>query len=172
MQGSEADIVAFLNGVCASLRDLPMDRLTVEKGLLEAEAGGHGLNAMALWRHGARDFGLTGYPEQGLPAVTPDDLGAWVARFFTNENAVLWVAGDSVPEGLRLDLPSGIRQPVPALSSALPRTPAYFCVDPADVTAVINQRVEALQQADGLAVRLPGQAINLCPAARCRTWTR
>jgi hypothetical protein len=39
---------------------------------------------------------------------------------------VLWVAGDAVPTGLALDLPSGVRHPAPAPSSALPVTPAWF----------------------------------------------
>jgi hypothetical protein len=129
MQGAEKDVVAFLNGVCAALRDLPMKRLAVEKEVLEAEA--HGRNAsvsepMWLWRHGARDYGAGAYPEWGLPGITEDDLRAWVARYFTRENAVLWVAGEAVPSGLALDLPSGTRQPLPPPSSALPSTPACF----------------------------------------------
>ena len=39
---------------------------------------------------------------------------------------MLWIAGDGVPAGLRLDLPHGRRQPMPALTSALPVTPAFF----------------------------------------------
>ena len=35
------------------------------------------------------------------PRSPPDDLRAWVARYFTRENAVLWVAGDAVPAGLQ-----------------------------------------------------------------------
>ncbi|GAA0534055.1 hypothetical protein GCM10010172_13820 [Paractinoplanes ferrugineus] len=129
MQGVEKDVVAFLNGVCAALRDLPMSRLAVEKEVLHAEA--HGRNApvsepMWLWRHGARDYGAGAYPEWGLPGITEDDLRAWVDRFFTKENAVLWVAGEKVPAGLELDLPSGTRQPLPPPSSALPSTPACF----------------------------------------------
>ncbi|WP_433374537.1 M16 family metallopeptidase [Actinoplanes sp. CA-142083] len=250
MQGDEAKIVSFLNGVCAALRDLPMQRLAVEKDVLQAEAGGRGANVaepMALWRHGARDYGTHAYPEWGLPALTPDDLRAWVSRYFTRENAVLWVAGEAVPAGLALDLPSGVRHPAPTPSSALPATPASFPgspgivvwdavvprsaeaavfadvlerimfrelrqetglsytaqtdyqplgrdtarimavadglpenqgavlgaladvlatlrvgrVDPADVTAVVDKRVEQLRQADSVAGRLPGQALNL-----------
>ncbi|MFF5080168.1 insulinase family protein [Actinoplanes sp. NPDC000266] len=129
MQGSEEDLAAFLTGVCSSLRDLPMQRLAVEKDLLQAEANGRNQGAadsMSLWRHGARDFGMPSYPEWGLPAITEDDLRAWVERYFTRENAVLWLAGEGVPEGLRLDLPSGARQPAPTPSSALPVRPAYF----------------------------------------------
>ncbi|MEV4346046.1 insulinase family protein [Actinoplanes sp. NPDC049596] len=132
MQGSEQDLAAFLTGVCSSLRDLPMHRLAVEKDLLQAEANGRSQGAadnMSLWRHGARDYGMPSYPEWGLPAIGEDDLRAWVARYFTKENAVLWLAGDGVPDGLRLDLPSGTRQPAPTPSSALPVTPAYFPAD-------------------------------------------
>ena len=129
MQGAAEDLAGFLGQVCASLRDLPMHRLAVEKDLLRAEANGrsHGpAETMALWRHGARDYGMPSYPEWGLPAITPDDLRAWVARYFTRDNAVLWLAGADVPADLRLELPDGVRRPAPAPSSALPVTPAYF----------------------------------------------
>jgi hypothetical protein len=97
--------------------------------LLQVEANGRSTGPaeqMALWRHGARDYGMPSYPEWGLPALTEDDLRDWVARYFTRDNAVLWVAGESVPAGLRLDLPDGVRRPHPAPSSALPVTPGWF----------------------------------------------
>ncbi|MFU8872930.1 M16 family metallopeptidase [Micromonospora sp. SL4-19] len=126
-QGSEQDVVGFLTAVCRNLHDLPMARLEVEKEILRTEWSTRGgADALALWRHGARDHGLTGYAELGLPALTEHDLRQWAARWFTRENAVLWIAGDRVPAGLRLVLPSGVRQPLPRVSSALPRTPAYF----------------------------------------------
>ncbi len=129
MQGTADEIAKFLTGVCTALHDLPMSRLATEKDLLQAEANGRSSGPaedMALWRHGARDYGVSSYPEWGLPAITADDLRAWVARYFTRDNAVLWVAGDGVPEGLRLTLPGGARQPAPAPSSTLPVTPAYY----------------------------------------------
>nr|WP_296065516.1 insulinase family protein [uncultured Actinoplanes sp.] len=129
MQGSEQDVATFLSGVCASLRELPMHRMATEKDLLRAEANGRGggvAEDLPMWRHGARDYGMPSYPEWGLPAITEQDLRAWVAHFFTRENAVLWVSGERVPEGLELDLPSGARRPLPTPSSALPVTPAYF----------------------------------------------
>ncbi|GAB7041963.1 MULTISPECIES: M16 family metallopeptidase [Catenuloplanes] len=129
-QGSESDVVAFLNGVCGALTDLPLDRLAVEKEILRTEEAGRGSSAaepMAVWRYGARGHGVIGYPEFGLAALTPDDLRAWAARWFTRANAMLWIAGDRVPAGLRLSLPdSGTRMPAPAVTSALPVTPAYF----------------------------------------------
>lgn len=137
MRGAEADIVKFLNGVCAGLQELPMQRLEVEKEILRTEENGRGEGAtdgLALWRHGARDYGMPAYPEWGLTGITPDDLRAWVAYWFTRENAALWIAGPDVPAGLRLTLPSGQRRPAPPPSSALPVRPAYFR-GPANVVA-------------------------------------
>ncbi|WP_433529412.1 M16 family metallopeptidase [Micromonospora sp. CA-263727] len=129
MHGSEQDIATFLTAVCANLADLPTGRLSVEKDILRTEwssQGGATSDDIALWRYGARDFGLSSYPEWGLDRLTAEELREWAARWFTRENAVLWIAGDRVPEGLRLALPTGARQPVPVASSALPTTPAYF----------------------------------------------
>ena len=108
-QGSEAHVAAFLTGVCESLQNLPMQRLETEKEILRTEQSSRGtgvLDGMPLWRHGARDFGLVSYPEFGLHMIGPDDLREWAARYFTRENAVLWIVGDRVPEGLRLPLPA------------------------------------------------------------------
>lgn len=129
MQGSETDIAGFLTAVCRTIHDLPMARLEVEKEILRTESSSRGKPAardIPLWRHGARDHGLASFAEFGLPTLTEHDLRQWAARWFTRENAVLWIAGDRVPAGLRLALPAGVRQPVPAASSALPQTPAYF----------------------------------------------
>jgi zinc protease len=128
-QGSEEEIVAFLNGVCSSLAEPPLDRLAVEKEILRTEASSRRFGVadpMPMWRHGARDYGVSSFPEWGLAGFGPDDLHAWAARYFTRANAVLWVAGPAVPAGLRLTLPDGERRPAPAPSSALPARPAFF----------------------------------------------
>ncbi|MCZ7418397.1 MULTISPECIES: insulinase family protein [unclassified Micromonospora] len=148
MQGSAADIATFLTSVCANLTDLPTARLEVEKDILRTEwssRGGSAIDDIPLWRHGARDHGLSSYPEWGLSGLTAEELRQWAARWFTRENAVLWIAGDRVPEGLRLDLPTGTRQPVPAASSALPTTPAYFVHGSRAVVldAVVRRRAAA-----------------------------
>ncbi|MEV6597925.1 insulinase family protein [Actinoplanes sp. NPDC051346] len=129
MTGTPDELAGFVDGVCAALHDLPLHRLDTERDILRAEAHSRSHSAhepLALWRHGARDHGVLAYPEWGLAAITPDDLRYWVARYFTRDNAVLWVAGDQVPVGIRLPLPGGTRQPSPAQSSALPVTPACF----------------------------------------------
>ncbi|GID96338.1 M16 family metallopeptidase [Amorphoplanes digitatis] len=148
MQGPEKDVAGFLSGVCDSLSDLPMDRLETEKTILRTEHSSRTpqvTEPMSLWRYGARGHGLVSYPEWGLDMITPDDLRAWAARYFTRDNAVLWIAGRDVPAGLTLRLPAGERRAVPAVSSALPVTPAYFSGDARAVAleAVVRRRTAA-----------------------------
>ncbi|MEV4137903.1 insulinase family protein [Dactylosporangium sp. NPDC049742] len=129
LQGGEDDITGFLAGVCEALLDPPMDRLEAERSILRAEAAGRndGVNdALPVWRYGARDHGLVGFPELGVDRLTPEDLREWAATWFTRQNAVLWIAGRRVPPDLRLPLRDGTRRPVAAPSSALPVTPAFY----------------------------------------------
>lgn len=129
VQGSADEAVDYLNGVSASLHDLPMDRMATELGILRTEAAGRGEapgHWLAMWRYGAQGYGLPSYPEFGLDRLTPEEVRAWCAERFTAENAVLWLTGPKLPDGLRLDLPHGARQPLPAPTSALPRSPAFY----------------------------------------------
>lgn len=144
MEGSPTAVVEFLNGVCASLRALPTARLAAEKEILRTEAQGrtNGVRSrLDLWRYGARGFGTVAYPELAVPTLTEDDLHAWVARYFTAQNAALWIAADEPPPGLRLELPQGERRPLPTTTSVLPTRPAYFFGDEGAVAwdAVVPQ---------------------------------
>jgi Peptidase M16 inactive domain len=143
VEGTEAHVVEYLNGVCAALADLPIHRLDVEKDILRTEATGRGggpAAVSALYRYGAQGYGLSAYQELGLPRLDAETVRAWSAQHFTRENAVLWIAGDGVPDGLRLELPSGRRNPLPEVTSALPKTPAWYGA-PGDL-AVVNGLVE------------------------------
>ncbi|MEV4150828.1 hypothetical protein AB0J40_44740 [Amycolatopsis sp. NPDC049691] len=127
MAGSEAEVVAFLAGVCASLGDLPMERLETEKSVLrteESRRGGGGL--LARHRYGAQGYGLTDFLELGVPRLGPAEVAHWARTWFTRENAALWVAGERVPAGLRLPLPPGVRRPVPPRPAILATGPACF----------------------------------------------
>ncbi|MGW2274336.1 M16 family metallopeptidase [Streptomyces yangpuensis] len=127
--GTAADVVEYLNGVCAALRDLPVDRLETEKEILRTEAvgrGGGAADGMGVWRYGARSYGLVDCAETGLPAITAEDVRDWARTRFTAANAVLWITSDALPEGLDLTLPDGEWRPAPEPTSALPATPAYF----------------------------------------------
>ncbi|MGW4523635.1 M16 family metallopeptidase [Amycolatopsis sp. NPDC004378] len=127
MAGTEAEVVAFLGSVCASLNELPMDRLETEKSILrteEARRGGGGL--LLRHRYGAQGYGLADYLELGLPRLGPAEVAHWARTWFTRENAALWIAGEHVPAGLRLPLPAGVRRPVPPRPAILGDGPAYF----------------------------------------------
>jgi zinc protease len=131
IQGTAEEVAGFLTAVCGALREPRVDRLAAARERLKAQD--HGTDPLALWRHGARDFGLPGYPEWGLDGIGEEQLRDWIERYFTRENAALWIAGDDVPEGLKPHLPSGVRRPAPEPSSALPVTPAWFGGSDSDV---------------------------------------
>ncbi|MFD3614877.1 M16 family metallopeptidase [Streptomyces sp. NPDC058676] len=153
--GSEDEVVAHLNGVCAALRDLPLDRLETEKEILRTEAASRGGGAdsqLPLWRYGAQGYGLSSYNELGTWGLTADQVRHWARTRFTRDNAVLWITSDSVPEGLDLTLPAGTRFPAPAASTALPTTPAYIHGDDGHVVfnAVVRRSTAASVFADVL----------------------
>jgi zinc protease len=146
MQGSESEVVSFLEGVCASLGNLPMDRLETEKSILRTEEAGRG-GGGSLFRHryGAQGYGLVDYLELGVPRLRPAEVAHWARTWFTRENAALWVAGENVPSGLRLSLPPGTRRPIPARPPVLARTPAWFAQGSGEVafSAVVRQGAAA-----------------------------
>jgi hypothetical protein len=128
-QGAEGEVTTFLSGVVKALADLPLDRLATEKEVLRTEALGrkNGVNSlMPLWRHGTQGFGLVSYPEWGLARVSAGEASMWTRDRFCRENAALWIAGDRVPPGLVLSLPTGSRFPLPKPTSTVHRFPAYF----------------------------------------------
>lgn len=128
-QGTPGDIADYLNSVCSALMDLPWQRLEMEKEILRTEASGRGRSPaepLLLYRYGSRGYGVRSYPEFGLPALSADDLRAWISRYFTRDNAVLWFSGTRPPENLRLNLPAGRRMPLPDSPTVLRETPAWF----------------------------------------------
>ncbi|MGI5139517.1 MULTISPECIES: insulinase family protein [unclassified Streptomyces] len=126
VEGAEYEVVAYLQGVCASLTDLPMERLETEREILRTEESRRDVGQLPLWRYGAQGYGLVSYPEWGVRNLRPDDIRYWAQTWFTQGNAALWIAGERLPAGLTLKLPAGPRRPMPAVTSALPVTPAYF----------------------------------------------
>src|SRR5947199_907803 len=148
VEGSADDVVAFLDRVCRSLADLPMAQLDTQKSELRAERAERSPDPaaeLAPWRYGARSYGLLGFDEFGLHRLTAEDVREWAASEFTRENAVLWLAGDGVPAGLRLRLPSGARRPPPQAYPILRQTPAYCTGDVPGVAldAVVRRGVPA-----------------------------
>ena len=109
--GRPAAVGAFIENVCRTLADLPVEALAVERDILMREGGtvSHPLDCVALGeRYGARDAGLAAFGEPALAGLGPGELRAWAARYFVVENAALGLTGPP-PEGLRLPLPTGVR---------------------------------------------------------------
>ncbi|MER5481836.1 insulinase family protein [Streptomyces sp. NPDC002812] len=135
--GTPAEVAAHLSGVCAALRELPVERLETLKEILRtapADRSPDHAGRSAQWRYGSRSYGLTGYAEAGLPHLTAEQVRDWARTRFTSGNAVLWITAGAVPEGLDLTLPSGDRCPAPGATSALPALPARFPGDDGSVT--------------------------------------
>lgn len=128
--GTPAEMVTFLNGVCAALQDLPVDHLETVKAILRTEAAGRDgaavYAAMGLWRYGAQGPGLTASGEAGLSGVTGEDVIDWARERFNRDNAALYLTTDTLPSGLVLRLPPGRRFPVELPAECLPATPAWF----------------------------------------------
>ncbi|MEU6013147.1 insulinase family protein [Streptomyces sp. NPDC047515] len=130
--GTPEEVTTYLNGVCAALRDLPVERLETEREILRTEAAGRSAgpnHQLPLWRYGAQSYGLSSYSELGTWHLSAEAVRDWARTRFTRDNAVLWITAGTVPEGLDLALPAGVPQPLPAPTSALPVTPAYITGD-------------------------------------------
>jgi hypothetical protein len=127
--GTEAEVVEYLNGVCAALRDLPVTRIVVEKEILRTEASRRAtgpVEALRVHRHGSLGEGIAVHREVGLHAVDAADVLAWASSRFTSGNAVLWVTSERVPPGLDLRLPPGDRLPIVEHPEMLDEKPAFF----------------------------------------------
>ena len=103
-------VVRFLREVCTALRALPVDRLAVEKGVLEAERNVecHQIVARLLARrYGAQYAGLVLFAGPGVAALSADQVLGFARAWYVAGNAVLHLTG-SFPEGLDLPLLPGV----------------------------------------------------------------
>lgn len=142
--GDEAEVATRLSAAAAALTRLPLHRLEHEKRVLLTEGASRPGDPLSIYRYGAAGFGLVAYPELGLHRVTADEVADWARTNFTRQNAILWVAGDRIPTGLRLDLPDGRPRPFPRAVSLLPRTPAWIPGrGPIRLHAVVPRATEA-----------------------------
>lgn len=108
-------VVDFVHRVCGAISDLPLDGLTREAGVLDAEGGSPehpALAASLLRRYGHRAQGLAGSSGPGHTQLTAEHVTEHVRRHFTRQNAVLVLTGPPPPQ-LHLELPDGNRVPLP-----------------------------------------------------------
>jgi hypothetical protein len=117
--GTPQDVAAFFQGICNSLRTLPANRLEAEKQILLAESASRRYDirtSLLTNRYGSTGYGLIGMNELGVRGATIQQLEQRRASSFISENAVLWLSGPP-PADLKLDLPSGNKQPLPTLTA-------------------------------------------------------
>jgi predicted Zn-dependent peptidase len=126
--GKKQDVSNVLANICDALTILPGERLEVEKQVLKAEFASrpYDLKVNLLnWRYGAAGYGLPAYPELGMQIASLEQLREYAAQRFTSDNAVLWLSGP-IPEGLRLNLPRGIKHAIPRLNSFQQTFPCWI----------------------------------------------
>lgn len=153
--GTPEAVVAFLNGVCAALRDLPTDRLELEKQIILTEATRRGSpSPLLMTRHGVQGHGLASIRELGMHTAGADEVRAWSNAWFTRGNAVAFLTMPSVPGGLDLTLPAGPRRPDPVPYEILAAAPAYVQGPDEIVVEGITERSSAASVFSHLARRV------------------
>jgi zinc protease len=127
VMGAPEEVVAHLERVCLALHSLPVDRLGLEKQILEVEDTRRGdpLGELRRRRYGLAGYGLAGCAELGLHKVDAALLQGWARQVFTAGNAVLWMSGPP-PAGLRLPLPPGPRYAAPAPQPRVHAGPTWY----------------------------------------------
>lgn len=140
--GDPVAVAAWLGGVCATIRDLPLDRLKVEARVLDAEDGGAAHPALewsAGARYGADGAGLLG--RQGAPhgTLTRTHVVDFLHRHFVSGNAVV-VSTGAPPAHSDLYLTEGPAPTrLPARPSDLP-LPSYLAGPPVPVASWLGAR--------------------------------
>jgi hypothetical protein len=155
--GTPAQIGEYFSHVASTLRNLPLDRLGMERRILRQESQSHqpGTPAWMLWyRFGNRGHGLLGTEEIGLVWLGPDLVRDWATTWFNRANAAMWLSGPP-PADLRLPLPDGPRPPnVPLDPIPGARFPGHVrWQGPAVVAAWLMPRTAAAITALAIAAR-------------------
>lgn len=126
--GSREQVTRYLNGICAALRDLAMDRLDREKQIIRTEAARRGgTSSLRTERYGAGSYGLSALEEFGMLRLEAQEVLDWSRAWFTSGNAVAFLDSAEIPDDLDLRLPAGPRRPDPEPSQNVVATPCYVC---------------------------------------------
>jgi predicted Zn-dependent peptidase len=172
--GRPEAVADFLNAIAAALRDLPVDRLAREVGVLEAEEGLSVHPALA-WSAGLRygNAGIGLLADQGPPIdqLRAEDVLAHCRRYFVTGNAALIFTGPP-PGGLDVRLPEGpppqrntsVRSPLPQpgfVKDDMPWPVLSFLVPKTEVPwllpSILEERVvDDLRHRQGISYSLDG----------------
>ncbi len=125
--GTLDEVTALLERLCRNLTSLPGEFLEREKWVLAAEQAsddGNPCGSLLCERFGTVGFGLAGTSQLGLSAASIEHLGEYARRVFVKQNAILLLSA-APPKALRLELPEGEKQPLPALKPVLAEHPCH-----------------------------------------------
>jgi zinc protease len=127
--GDEDLVLPFIADVALQLRELPLERFEIERGILLAEEAMQGASVVRLayaLRFGPAGHGLVGYDEYGLRSLAPEDVTAWSHERFVAGNPALWVTSPE-PPALDLQLLDGPARPPPVPTQlADPTYPCFY----------------------------------------------
>jgi predicted Zn-dependent peptidase len=165
--GRPDEVRSFLEQVVSGLTHPPLDRLLLERRILREERAQRGPSiggALRWYRFGYAGQGRglgPGDDELALDWLGPDPVAAWIRRWFTRQNAILWLTGP-VPDGLRLDLPAGAPGPTPGIESVPGVTfPTHLAWDgPAANLGYTAARTSAIHIASNVAHRRARQRLR------------
>jgi len=113
--GTADQVADFFSRVTSALGALPLDRVAIERRIIETEAASHvrgSFRESMRLRYGAVGYGTVDYEQVGLLWLTPQAVAQWAAAHFTSGNAAAWVAGPVIPS-LKFELAPGPRIPPP-----------------------------------------------------------
>jgi zinc protease len=169
MTGGRGDeLITFFDRVVGGLVDPPVDRLLIERRILreEREQRGASIGAAVRWyRYGYAGHGRGLGPaddEIALEWLGPEPVRAWARRWYTRQNAVLWLSGPP-PAGLRFDrLPDGEKAPLPGTATTPGVTfPTHLAWDGPGATATFTSpRTAAINMAMSIAQRRAMQRLR------------
>lgn len=126
--GSTGQVSDFLSAVAAAVSALPVEGLSRELGVLDAEGGTSAhpsLGWTAAMRYGNAGVGLLGDQGPPIDQLRLEDVLDYAGRYFVAGNAALIFTGPP-PDGRHVSLPAGDRTPrSPSTPTPLP-LPGYI----------------------------------------------
>jgi zinc protease len=182
-KGTNSEVASFLNATARGLAQLPRDRLAIESTILRTEAARRRMGALdhlLVLRYGVQSYGLSALPEFFLHDANADAVEEWRAKWFTAQNATLFLSGPP-PAGIDLSpLAAGSRRPPPASTPLDQPLPGWYPTaggnlviasmlsdrGPAAPLAgeIVTRRLRSrLREADGLSYEVSGTYMALGP---------
>ena len=181
--GDRRAVAEWLAGVCAAVRDLPLDRLATEVKVLDAEEGTSAHPALgwaAAIRFGATGVGLLGHEGAPHRTLTPQHVADFARRHLTAGNAVVVSTGEP-PQHPGITLPAGPRPARDTAVDVAPELPAYVHGPPLPVVSWVSERGAAahvlldlvadlltddLRHREGLVYEVGSDAVQVSPGVR------